>query len=240
MEAALVELKKDIRDYADKDSECGWMELSYDLCTLKFPKRALLWYVFGKSPAITPLLPPYRPFSMSGIKMYNDNPFHTDVMLGAGLDYSSAYREFDSFEASALFEAEQKIKDEYHDLISFDFVILSNKFRSSDFNAMVYEYDPPLKNGVWSNSHISSFERKKSRNISCVVIPHAGVEFELATKNADVIITERGGKLSHLATVTREKGEKLLIRVDDAVKKFPVFTRLNIDTDNMKIRIMHD
>jgi hypothetical protein len=66
------------------------------------------------------------------------------------------------------------------------------------------------------------------------VIPNASIQYDLAARNADVIITEVGGSLAHLAIVSREKG-KILLRVDNAVERFPYWTKLRVDLDTLKL-----
>ena len=71
-------------------------------------------------------------------------------------------------------------------------------------------------------------------DLKAICLPSAGIEYDLLAQNADVIITEIGGPLVHLATVSREKG-KLLIRVDNACEKFKPFSLLNLDLGEMTL-----
>lgn len=99
---------------------------------------------------------------------------------------------------------------------------------------MVYKHTPALDPGVYSSIHIDSAGGKKPDpddlmpRLCAICIPHAGVEYERAARNADVIITETGGKLAHMATVARESG-RLLIRVDNACDRLPPFTKINFN-----------
>lgn len=219
-----------IRDYADDDKEYGWVELVHEGVQYRFPKRALIWYVFGNMTAIRNLLPEYTPFSYSGMKMMNDDRFHTDVILGSGL--------YDTYH-DALHEAENMVEAEYEDQFRFDFTVLADgrKDKYSRISCMVYEYDPPLEEGVSSNIHIQSQtkgpkgEWDKRR---CIVVPRASVEFDIAAINADVIITEVGGPMAHLALVSKEKG-KILLRVHNAVEQFPPFSQIHINLEGLTI-----
>lgn len=110
------------------------------------------------------------------------------------------------------------------------------------YSAMVYEHTPALDPGVYSSIHIDSAGGKKPDpddlmpRLCAICIPHAGVEYERAARNADVIITETGGKLAHMATVARESG-RLLIRVDNACDRLPPFTKINFNMTRQTMEI---
>lgn len=237
-------LVQKIRDFADHDTEHGWFEFPQDGRLYRFPKRAFMHYLFGNSSAAEKILPPYQAFSSRGHKMDRDNPFHTDAWLGAGFPIELAY-ESDSKEFEVFNKAGYALERKMEDLLSFDFTILANGLPNNltRFSLMVYECMEPLAPNTTSNIHILCQKPSKRSSffpeLKAIVVPHAGIEFDLVSQNADIIITEAGGKLIHLATVSREKG-KLLLRIEDACRKFPVFTKLNVNLENMTISIPRD
>lgn len=224
------EIRKKIVSFADQD-ELGWVQVA----EFRFPKRALLWYALGRSAVLREMLPAYEAFSPMGLKLGMDDPYHSDVWIGAGLDPDFAYNHR-SDASLALTEAVVLAEEEWQEKMKFDFTVLADgRDRKIPVVLMVYEY-VPLGKDTWSNIHIDCADPPKSDydNRRAIVIPHAGVEFDLAARNADVIITEVGGPLAHLSIVSREQG-KVLIRVKDAVKRFPRWSKLYLDIDRLKL-----
>ena len=240
MEDMIEQARERIIDYANNDTEYGWLTVHHKGRNYKFPKRAMLYYVFERSIAMKKLLPEYKAFSGFGWKTTNDNRYHTDVLLGGGVDlihYSN--QPFDrNVIDDVLFQASIMIEKEFKDLYVCDFVILANGRKETYLNyCMVYQYDPPLKESMWSSNHIDSVKPDRHQYThTAIVIPHAGVEFAHAAKNADVIISERGGRMCHLAIVSAEQG-KILIRMDNAVERFKPFTRFDLDLNQLTFRI---
>lgn len=238
-------LRQEIAQFADQDTELGWHEEVYEGKLYKFPKRALLWSVFRQSSAIRKLLPAYKPFSHRGMKMAGDCPFHSDTWIGAGLDPDQAYEDdLDKHDEAgraaiaAFQEAKNSVEYAMRDQFSFDFVVLANGRRDTSpfLSVFVYEAMAPLPANTYSSIHIQCQKPEKRRNggLKAICLPDASVKYDVVAKNADVIITEQGGPLVHLATVSRETG-KLLIRVDNAMEKFPPFSTLSINLNTLKI-----
>ena len=225
-----------IKEYADNDTEYGWHTCIYEQVKYRFPKRALIWYAFGKMSSIHDKLPKYEPISERSTKMWNDNQYHTDCIIGSGFDLEND-NVYGSKVNNAIYTALIEIEEELKDLITFDFTILSNGLDiGNDYgllSGMVYDYDLEyMSENVSSNISIFNKKRiKHSTEYRTIVIPHAGIEYDLVAQNADIIITELGGKLSHLATVSREKG-KLLIRMDNGVERFGIFTRFRLNLND--------
>jgi hypothetical protein len=232
----IEELHMKVHEYADDDTEYGWHLQEYHGKVFRFPKRALLWYVFGNMRAMEDLLPEYEAFSPSGMKLQLDNRYHTDVMLGAGWDIEDRdfYWNFDSDEHRALHAAKLAMEDEFHALREFGFTILANTTNRKRFSCQVWDHEPKKEN-CKTNYHIDDVDAPKEDydRLRAIVIPNASIQYDLAARNADVIITEVGGSLAHLAIVSREKG-KILLRVDNAVERFPYWTKLRVDLDTLK------
>jgi hypothetical protein len=239
-------LKQKITQFANADGEFGWVKTQVDGKPYKFPKRALMWYIFGNSSPIIPLLPKYTPICGHGYKMQGDNPYHSDAWLGGGLCLDKAYKRegAEPQDLQAFSQAKDLVEDEMQDIISFDFTVLANGLKNiTSANLSVYEALKTLPPNSTSSSHILCQESKpRSRyfpQLNAICLPHAGMEFDLVAQKADVIICETGGKLAHLAIVSREQG-KLLIRVDNACKRFPVFTKLDIDLNQLTLKADYD
>lgn len=232
MSEYIEELTTQISEYADNDKEHGWLTVG----KFRFPKRALIWYVFGKMHAMRDLLPEYEAFSFPGIKLQNDNVYHSDVLIGAGFDLDQTYTHDESPENDALRDAEEQIEDEFQKLRRFDFTILAASHPRKRFHCMVYDHEPKEAPDSWSNIHIDDQDPPEGDwdDLRAICIPFASKDYDLVARNADVIITEVGGELAHLAIVSREMG-KILIRVTDACTKFPIFTKLRIDLDRMTL-----
>lgn len=122
-----------------------------------------------------------------GIKSQNDNPYHTDWILGAGLDPNTFYTNDMEIHDSS-YAMRSKIVSE---MANFEFVPLSK----SDMR------------------YVSGKVRLLNPGESLLkgqigVIPHAGVEYQealiSAAKHQSALICATGGKLSHLAIVGRE------------------------------------
>lgn len=160
-------------------------------------------------------------------------------MLAAGIDLEHAY-DYDSRHYNAWHEACRYTEKEFSKNYSFDFVVLANTLPTDRtwVYCKVYDHEPLEPNTISNiNIHCADEAPEKDWDVRrAIVIPHGGIEYDLAAQNADVIITEVGGKLCHLATVSREKG-KLMIRVDNAIERFPTFTKMEIDIENMKITL---
>jgi len=234
-EEYIEELQMQIHEYADDDEEYGWLIIRGESGTWRFPKRALIWYVFGGMTAMRDLLPEYEAFSPSGLKLQMDNRYHTDVMIGAGFGIDGTY-DHGSDQNEALHEAVRQIEDEFKELRHFDFTILANAQSRKYFRCQVFDHEPKENPNSTTNYHIDDQDPPKDKydTLRAICIPNASIKYDLAARNADVIITEVGGELAHLAIVSREKG-KLLIRVEGAVKKFPYWSKLRIDLDEMTL-----
>lgn len=128
------------------------------------------------------------PVSSPGQKMCGDNPFHTDWVIGAGLDPYNFYN-----------SKEEKI------INNFVFSLSRRKLLCVNGSGTVsgrITKDPALV----TKDHI-------------LVIPHAGVEYFEAAKNAGAVIAAVGGPASHLVVNSKEHEIKFAL-VLNAIEEF--------------------
>jgi phosphohistidine swiveling domain-containing protein len=197
---AFEELKAEILEQAGPQDGEGWFRLPIykmrdDSIDSNVVDRYLLvpklpfykWSLSNINSVKLGIHDEWKPCSHSGIKQANDDPNHTDWVIGAGLDpkaFSTAHIDVDR-------SAFQYRVDVVARLAKFDFVPLSK----SDMTYVSGKVRL-LKPG----------EQLEKGQIG--VIPHAGVEYEAALLSAathkSALICATGGKLAHLAVVGRE------------------------------------
>lgn len=218
----VLQYQKNIIEYANNDKEYGWRYLvDEEGNTLKVPNRAYMHFALGRSKYRNENLnlPEYSAISCCDLKMGNDDPLHTDAWLGAGLDLDKAY-DHDSWQYKLFFNNVWTLQDQ---LLDNDFNILNR----SDLKKF---------KGLTVSPH--NFE-SISKGERILVIPHLGVEFEVAALQCDAIICETGGKLAHLAIVGREFGIPI-IRMENATLKFCLHQEIVIDLLEGKISYSND
>ena len=216
------EIRKKVIEYADNDKQYGWKYLEdSEGNVLKVPARAFLHFAIKRASYMNrgndenTTLPEYNPIAPRELKMMNDDPLHTDCWLGAGLSLNTAY-DHETWQHKLFFEKMFDIQTTYFE---HDFNILNRADKKEVKGTIVnpYNYETVPKG-----------ER-------ILVIPHLGVEFEVAALQCDAIICETGGKLAHLATVGREMGMPI-IRIENAVIAFALPRKVEIDLSEGKIK----
>lgn len=198
LKAECEDVRRKVVDFADNDAEYGWRTFHWKGIdglpglTLRAPNRALLCYALSTTNAWN-LQPKYQPFSPRGLKTQEDNPYHTDVWLGCGFDVDASTYD--------------RGNPNYHAVVALMFEVQKELL---NFEVQVLARGPKLTGTiVFSDSAVIDKD-------SILVIPHAGVAFELQAMKAGAVICEVGGKLAHLVTVCREM-KKPIIRMDNAV-----------------------
>ena len=73
---------------------------------------------------------------------------------------------------------------------------------------------------------------------NCIIIPFMNPDFTLLINKVDLIITQTGSALSHLATVAREYKTPVII-IDKSIALIPKkgFISLNKENENVEIKI---
>jgi phosphohistidine swiveling domain-containing protein len=206
--------------FADNDAEYGWHEFKFHheesgrYLTLKAPKRALMAFALSRTCAAH-LAPAYTPFSQMGMKLGVDSPLHTDVWLGCGLNIDSTVYDSNAIEHAAFMEMTFEMQ---RTLLDYEFHVLTSG-GMKEFHGRIVTPDA---------RHIEDED--------ILLVPHAGVEFDLQARQAGAVICETGGKLAHLVTVCREDG-KPIVRVPDAMKIFQQGMRVMLDLEKGKLEI---
>lgn len=229
-------LKKAICEKAEKTG--GQLTLKVELPDkstrlLPVPKNAFLrWCLrnvdtakFGKA------LPEWEPVCPSGLKVPNDDRFHSDWIIGAGLSWHSAYAlgtPSSAFEESVQRAADRERMQVVKEWTNASFVTLCRNRRL-----------PPLRRGTIVHAKPNSTVPAGS----IAVVPHAGPEYQLAMESAcsvgadglpGLLMCEVGGKLAHLVIVGREAGCDVVM-LPNALSVFSTGTRvsLNLETGDI-------
>lgn len=216
---AYDELRKEISDFADNDKEFGWKVVKdKEGRELRMPGRALVYYaltsLYSVDRNILNTIPEYKVMSKNNIKMQSDNPYHTDVWIGAGLSLDDYNK--DGWECKLMSMATFDIQDKYLD---------------GGFKVIHYDGESKqIKGTIVTPENYQ--EVKKGERI--LIIPDLSVNYEIPFFACDHVITELGGKLAHLATVAREFN-KNIIRVEDAKIIYKVGSEITINFENYTI-----
>lgn len=185
-EQRVQQLRQQIVLQADDDAEYGWRELKeFDQATgrnvaLRVPGRAFICAALSRARA-SHLMPDYTPVCYSGMKMLNDDPFHTDAWVGAGQSVDTAY-DMDLPEQRLFMSA---LYDLQREMLSFSFDVLSRGDKSFVSGSVIH--DPALA------------QEDKILVLACADPVYA----DAAARCAGVIV-ETGSKLAHMVIVSRE------------------------------------
>ncbi|MDO9179172.1 MAG: PEP-utilizing enzyme [Agitococcus sp.] len=145
-------------------------------------------------------LPDWTLICPSGLKMLGDSRMHTDWWIGAGLSPREAY-------------------DNDHPVNKAAWQFAYAKAATKGKNCLIL-----AGTGKATGIVVKPLPDTYVPAGSIVIVPHAGVEYELALLSAckdgtGVVIAEVGGKLAHLAIVSREMGARLVV-MDNALTQF--------------------
>lgn len=216
--AEATELRSRIVAFANSDTEYGWLDYRWQdandgtYLSLRAPKRALQCYALSQTSAHT-LMPAYKAFSPESFKTGDDNPYHTDVWLGCGFALDDKTYRHDSREYRAILDLMFEVQ---RTLLDFQVQVLA---RGPETSGKVVFHD------------------SKVIDKSCIlVVPHAGVEFELQAMAAGAVVCEAGGRLAHLVTVCREQA-KPIMRMEGACTTFRAGQQLTVHPDTGRITI---
>lgn len=184
------------------------------------------------------LLEPWKPISPMGLKILNDDAWHSDWMLGAGIDLHAWHGRLSAGikeDKVLIMGADDKRWDLQADMLGFDCAVLSGAGRAAGY---VIHPEPNQGLNLKLGPIVSVGHHKEVR---VIVIPHAGPEYVQAATEihalGGAVITERGGAMAHLVNIGREQGVRI-VRAENAVKRFPGhMTWVTVDCDKGRVTI---
>lgn len=162
-------------------------------------------------------LPAWPPVFPSGAKMYGDDPMHTDWWASTGLALREAYESDHPVNQAAWRFA-------YREAVNTgaNFVKLAGS-------------------GVVTGPVVFPKPGQSVPAGSIAVVSHAGVDYQQALLSAckdgetGAVIAAVGGKLAHLAIVSREINGRLVV-VNDALQRFHEGQLLRLDLDELTLQ----
>jgi phosphohistidine swiveling domain-containing protein len=227
-EARIEAARKEIIEQANSLGDRGWMTLSLKdkngnkTSELRVPRGAFEgWALQIRSRHMMTV--PWSVVSSSGWKMYNDDPYHTDWLLGAGLEIETWYDMIGGDRNPIVSSAYDAMHELQRELLGFECTVLAGK-------------------GTTIGRVVLPKPGESVPEGSIIVIPSASPDYEIAMLSAckngkGAVITEVGGKLCHLATVGREFNVKIL-RLDNATKIYTKFMDVCVDCDKGEVHAM--
>lgn len=197
--ANLVTLREKITSQAGPKGEKGWIRLpvrrdkSWHLESapdyyVDVPKLAFIHWALGQhDPVKLGICEAWDPVCTSGMKMINDDRYHSDWVVGAGFDPERFYQDHEDVSDSSYWLRQELC----HELLDFEFTSLSRSTKK--------QVDGKVR-------HLKPGDALKEGEIG--IIPVASVDYDAALRSAaqhgTALICEAGGPLAHIAIVGRE------------------------------------
>lgn len=157
----------------------------------------------------------WNPVCESGLKMEEDSAFHSDLWLAMGYELNGEEYNYKNPETNIFYDMIDNMRFNYQE--AGDFSIL-NDAKMTKFSGKI----------VFENS-------KEITDKDILVLPNANLKYEAIAKKAGVVITERGGPVSHLVIVGREDMFPVLI-MKDALSVLKDYENIEIDFINKSIK----
>lgn len=181
----------------------------------KVPRAPFLHWAFARMKMFEAQLPPWQTVSPIGLKMMNDDPFHTDWVIGAGFDPDNRSM---LYHPSPIADAAMQLSHDLQD--KFD--------EPSDVHVLV---DGPYASGTVYHGK----KKKPSPDGAIVVLPNLHPDYLEAIADAAAVITEEGGAVAHLAQVGRERNLPI-VRIAGALDRFGEGETVSVDTATRTVR----
>lgn len=217
IEAYSAHLRQPVLD-AIKERGLEWrtqsIRMGSGVVEIRYPYELALRYALARTNAVG-LTQPWRSVSERGLKMASDSSLHTDLWLAMGFDLDGGEYITTDDNSSVFYRL---ISELQYRVAGFEMTII-NGAGLSTFKGKVVTPD----------------SAKITKN-DILVIPTAGVEFDVLARKAGVVICSVGSRMAHLAVVGREAGLPL-IRIDDAHTKFVDGMEMEINFDTGSVAI---
>lgn len=180
------------------------------LYNLQVPRAAFLKWTYDRCQIKPDNVPTWKTLSPLGMKMMNDDPTHSDWVVGAGLDPRTFYQD-DNVNSSTY----SMRMDILRDTMNFDVEVFSGE-------GSVYGHLKFLKPG-------ETLENKDQIG----VVPNGSMDYDVALQHAAkigaAIIMAVGGRVCHAAVVARETGLRLVMWPEVMSLLDNSFVSLNLD-----------
>lgn len=202
-------------------NDSGWLDLPWKGQVLKVPKGAFECWALRRTKD-RERATPWKVMSGKDWKQVGDDPYHTDWMLGAGLEPNLWHRD------KTLQDAAYKL----HFAIQHpDSAPLPDMFRANVLvaltQAVVGQVVYPKAGAAWYDGG----DRK------VIVVPNLSPRYALALEGASLVISEAGGRLAHLSQVGMERGIPVL-RLEDARQHLPEGTWVRVEAQSGEIEVV--
>ena len=160
-------------------------------------------------------MPPYSPVSESGMRLFGDDPYHNDWMIGAfpDRDVWDTYR--DEEVRAASYGAMREIQRE---IGGFDAAVLSGRGYVSGHVVQPQGPEDEIPPG------------------SIAVLPDARPHWDRVVRLAAGTIVPTGGELCHLAVVAGE-AQRIIMRVPDCLQRYPHGQWVELDTETGRVTL---
>ena len=235
-DSKIEELRKRIVAQANAMQD-GWFEMPVSTSLrasgfLRVPKAPFeLWAVAQSNGSH--LVAPWTAVSPVGVKQGADDPFHTDWMLGAGLDpqdmRDADANPFKEELSSAAYMARTAVEKR---LLGFKAsILLQGPTVVGRVHLPVSYEDMPPEMDEDGLPPISVFKDAGPDWLAVAV----------ATLNlGGAVVVERGGTVTHLVSVLRESNAGPILRVEKARKIYPQGSLLKIEPASGSVKLLFD
>lgn len=200
--AHCADIASKVRERAGPEDGDGWIALVAGDRVIPVPRGPFEGWALSRAGASE--LAAWVPVSESGLKLMNDNPWHSDWMLAAGLPLDAMYEGRGTAADHELAEAAHDLAERIQrERLNFRHEVLAGSGEASGPAWIARRGDdgrPPPG--------------------AVVVLPDASPEWLDVVAEAAAIVTERGGAMAHLVNVMRPGGIPI-VRMRGATSSIP-------------------
>lgn len=200
-----------------KQAGDDWYEFKSGDKTIRVPRAPFIHWCLSRTSGAH-LAPKWKTVSPSGLKMMNDDPYHSDWIIGAGLELDAMLGPENEL-SDAAYQARQTFMRE---LLGLKCAVLSG--RGSTESWVKVTHPKKLDDVIPSDS--------------VLVLPSADPKYlplVIQVKTGAVIV-EKGGSVAHLVNVAREQDVRI-VRVEKALKLYPEGTLVKVDCETGEVDV---